>query len=60
MRSCITHCCVWHGCKYGDDGCPVAGGEVLPSYPNNNCCEYCEADRETVAYAEQIKRERGW
>ena len=23
-----THCCVDHGCKYGDHDCPVASGEV--------------------------------
>lgn len=23
-----AHCCKWHGCKYGDQDCPVANGEV--------------------------------
>jgi hypothetical protein len=23
-----THCCAIHGCKYGDDDCPVVSGEV--------------------------------
>lgn len=32
-----SHCCKWHGCKYGDPDCPVVAGEVEQSYP----CEYC-------------------
>ena len=32
-----AHCCKWHGCKYGDPGCPVVNGEVEQEYP----CEYC-------------------
>lgn len=32
------HCCVLHGCKYGDDDCPVVSGEVLQEYT----CESCE------------------
>lgn len=31
------HCCRWHGCKYGDEDCPVANGEVEQEY----LCEYC-------------------
>lgn len=27
-----THCCVDHGCKYGDHDCPVASGEVEQKY----------------------------
>ena len=23
-----THCCILHGCKYGDDDCPVVSGEI--------------------------------
>jgi len=23
-----THCCLLHGCKYGDDDCPVVSGKV--------------------------------
>jgi hypothetical protein len=35
-----THCCSRHGCKYGEDNCPVVTGEVIQEYP----CEYCEED----------------
>ncbi len=33
-----THCCVVHGCKYGDKDCPVAMGELLQDY----ICEACD------------------
>jgi hypothetical protein len=32
----VTHCCT-SSCKYGDEDCPVASGEVLPEYK----CEMC-------------------
>lgn len=32
-----THCCVIHGCKYGDEDCPVERVETKQEYP----CEYC-------------------
>jgi DNA-directed RNA polymerase subunit RPC12/RpoP len=33
-----THCCVLHGCKYGDSDCPVTSGEIKQSY----ICEDCD------------------
>lgn len=36
-RSCATHCCKNHGCKYGHEDCPVSNGEVAQEY----LCEYC-------------------
>ncbi len=33
----ITHCCVKHGCKYGDIDCPVATKLVLQKYPCEDC-----------------------
>lgn len=39
----VTHCCVDHGCKYGDDKtCPVANGEKRQDY----LCPYCSLDGE--------------
>ena len=32
-----SHCCVKHGCKYGDEDCPVVLKLIKQSYP----CEYC-------------------
>jgi hypothetical protein len=46
-----THCCPLHGCKYGDEDCPVAALEIEPKYPKNNGCEECE---EFFAAAEAI------
>lgn len=35
-----THCCVIHGCKYGDEDCPVVLKEVKQEY----LCEDCDSD----------------
>lgn len=35
-----THCCKLHGCKYGDDDCPVETGKVEQVY----LCEQCGED----------------
>lgn len=32
------HCCRWHGCKYGDEGCTVVTGVAPQEYP----CEECD------------------
>lgn len=32
-----THCCVAHGCKYGDRNCPVETGRIKQDY----VCEEC-------------------
>jgi hypothetical protein len=31
------HCCVWHGCKYGNEDCPVVNHQKSQSFP----CETC-------------------
>ena len=33
----VTHCCIHHGCKYGDDECPVESGIRVQEHP----CEEC-------------------
>ena len=35
-----THCCILHGCKYGDEDCPVRSGEIKQDYT----CESCDMD----------------
>lgn len=40
-----SHCCVRHGCKYGDADCPVVAGTVPQQYP----CEFCAMDEEEHA-----------
>lgn len=33
------HCCIQHGCKYGDNDCPVYSNrtQVIQSYPCESC-----------------------
>lgn len=33
-----THCCIIHGCKYGDEDCPVELGLLTQESP----CEHCD------------------
>lgn len=33
----ITHCCAVHGCKYGDEDCPVVNLRVKQAYPCEDC-----------------------
>lgn len=54
-----THCCRWHGCKYGDPDCPVAH-HGLEGTENRGGCEACDYDWETILYVDAILRERGW
>lgn len=56
-----AHCCKWHGCKYGDDDCPVYSGEVEQEY----LCEDCDWElreekyiRQQLVRIEEIKRWR--
>jgi len=37
-----SHCCVRHGCKYGDEDCPV----VLGTHKQKYDCEDCDRDCE--------------
>lgn len=34
-----THCCSIHGCKYGDEDCPVVRGVIIQDYPCEDCKE---------------------
>lgn len=36
-RSCPSHCCKNHGCKYGYDDCPITTGEIV----QETLCEQC-------------------
>jgi hypothetical protein len=49
----ISHCCKWHGCKYGDPDCPVMLGKVEQEY----LCEYCYEYLENEDYYHQVVRE---
>lgn len=48
-----THCCVLHGCKYGDEDCPVVKGKIKQDF----ICEQCENDGiKTVKDVELVRR----
>jgi hypothetical protein len=34
-----THCCLWHGCKYGNADCAVIKGRTWQKYPCVECAE---------------------
>lgn len=38
------HCCIKHGCKYGDKNCTVTTGKLMQSF----FCEDCEEEQELV------------
>ena len=39
------HCCVEHGCKYGqEDHCPVYQGRKKQSHPCESCCDFPSED----------------
>lgn len=40
-----THCCAKHGCKYGDEDCPVVIGFIKQKYD----CEDCIYEREELS-----------
>jgi hypothetical protein len=45
-----SHCCKWHGCKYGDKNCPVVSGEEMQLY----LCEDCYEDLREEEYHKQV------
>ena len=41
-----SHCCVIHGCKYGDKNCPVVIGKIKQEY----MCEFCDDYNNELKY----------
>lgn len=53
----INHCCVLHGCKYGDENCPVVGRQVEQEY----LCEQCGEELENpILETNEIESELYW
>ena len=53
-----AHCCKFHGCKYGDENCPVVNGKVEQLYPCWNCDDLIyeeEYHRTALAWIEHLK-----
>lgn len=48
-----AHCCKWHGCKYGDEDCPVVNGEVEQNY----LCYECGRTLEDEQYHKRMLRD---
>jgi hypothetical protein len=48
------HCCIDHGCKYGNKFCTVASEEKEQSHS----CEQCDLDDELIAEAARILKDR--
>lgn len=51
-----THCCERHGCKYGNDDCPVENKVVSQVYP----CEDCSSVEEIEEEISELKEELDW
>ena len=49
----VEHCCKWHGCKYGDENCPVANGKIKQKY----LCEWCCEDMDNEDYYREILKD---
>ena len=45
-----AHCCAWHGCKYGDEDCPVVLGQVEQLYT----CDYCDDELADEEYFKNV------
>jgi hypothetical protein len=48
-----SHCCKWHGCKYGNEDCPVITGKVKQEY----LCEWCNEDLENEEHYRQVLKD---
>lgn len=45
-----SHCCVIHGCKYGDRDCPVVSGEIAQEGP----CDVCQVGDDTTSMEDNL------
>lgn len=49
-----SHCCIRHGCKYGEEDCPVVSGEIKQLYD----CEACGFDEEDYDIYKELEELR--
>lgn len=49
-----SHCCHSHGCKYGDEDCPVELGYVPQDYECEDCCYEREEIEAVLADKNQL------
>jgi len=50
-----THCCERHGCKYGDDDCPVELKQITQDYPCEWCVDVEDAERQIRRLKKEIR-----
>lgn len=50
------HCCVYHGCKYGDEDCTVVTKLAPQSYP----CEDCRTPEQIVTKIYHLLKGQGY
>lgn len=55
-----SHCCKWHGCKYGDDDCPVVSGEVEQEYICEDCWNELEDEEYHKLVVKRIEEIKKW
>jgi hypothetical protein len=56
-----SHCCYVHGCKYGDNDCPVVSGEVGQSYTCESCESYDRKEKKYKTFSpEELARAEEW
>lgn len=48
----VSHCCKWHGCKYGEPNCPIVLSKTKQAY----LCEWCyEELNNEYCYRQKLK-----
>jgi hypothetical protein len=52
----ISHCCLFHGCKYGDDDCPVYLAKTAQEHP----CEDCDTREGTHLHEDELHAVRSY
>ena len=52
----VSHCCAQHGCKYGDEDCPV----VAKTHEQTQACESCTSTATLEAQIAYLNEELAW
>lgn len=54
------HCCAEHGCKYGDNTCPVVLKDTLQEYPCEDCRPSSDVEQSILRTMEALIHELEW
>ena len=55
-----SHCCKWHGCKYGDENCPVVLGIIEQHYPCWDCNDLLNEEEYFRSQVRKIDEIKAW